>query len=72
MNPTFRDKALGLVEIAFPIIALVWLVAINWKSFLAWLFDSAAIVAAAVIPLVLLTIVLLPSKEMIELGLSKA
>jgi hypothetical protein len=58
MNQTLRDKAWKVFEIA-ACTALVWFVVIDWKSFLAWLFDSGAIFAAAVIPLLLLAIVLL-------------
>jgi hypothetical protein len=43
----------------------------DWKSFLAWLFDSVSIVLEAVVPLVLLAILFLPSNGMIE-GMSKA
>jgi hypothetical protein len=56
MNPTLKDKAWKLSEIALPIIALIWVVAIDWKSFVAWLFDSVSIVLEAVIPIVLLAI----------------
>jgi hypothetical protein len=58
MNQILRDKAWKVFEITF-CIALIWLVVIDWKSFLAWLFDSWVIFAAAVIPLLLLAIVLL-------------
>jgi hypothetical protein len=51
-----KDKARKLFEIAFPIIALILIVAVDWKSFVAWLFDSASIVLETVVPLVLLAI----------------
>jgi uncharacterized membrane protein YbhN (UPF0104 family) len=57
MNQTLKDKAWKLFEIAF-CVALVWLVIIDWKAFLAWLSDSVLIFAAAVIPLLLLAILL--------------
>ena len=57
MNPALKDKAWKLFEISL-CIALVWLVVTDWKPFLAWLFDSVMILAAAVIPLILLAIVL--------------
>ena len=57
MNQTLKDRAWKLVEIIFPV-ALVWFVVTHWKSFLAWLFNSATILAAAVIPLLLLAFLL--------------
>jgi hypothetical protein len=56
MNQTQKDKAWKLFGIAFPIVALVCVVVIDWKSFLAWLFDSTSILLEAVVPLVLLAI----------------
>jgi len=56
MNPTLRDKTWKLFEIALPVIALISVVVFDWKSFLAWLFDSVSIVLEAVVPLVLLAI----------------
>jgi hypothetical protein len=57
MNQTLKDKAWKLFEIGFYAV-LVWLVVVDWKSFLTWSLDSVVIVAEAVIPLLLLAVLL--------------
>lgn len=55
MNPTLKDKAWKLFGIVFNAAIVVFLI-LNWKSVLAWLFDSGLIVLQATLPLIFLAV----------------
>lgn len=55
MNPTLKDKAWKLFGIVFNVALAVFLI-LNWKSVLAWLFDSGLILLQAILPLLFLAV----------------
>jgi hypothetical protein len=57
MNQILKYRAWKVVEVALPVASCLFII-LHWKSVLAWLLDSAMILAEAVIPVLLLAFLL--------------